>query len=125
MLSAVQSLVMSRRDHGYYVYLVASISRVLYCGVTNNIWRRAEEHRQGKIQGFSADYNCKRLVWFERFQYVGNALSREKQIKRWRREKKVMLIVQTNPTWVDLSEEWREETAGPSTSLRSGRDDKF
>jgi len=117
LLSALQLLFMSHRDHGYHVYLVASITRVLYCGVTNNIRRRVEEHRQGTFEGFSANYNCKRLVWFEHFQYVDNALAREKQIKRWRREKKVMLIVQANPTWIDLSEEWREATAGTSTPL--------
>jgi putative endonuclease len=63
-------------------------------------------------------------VWFERFDYVGNAIDREKQIKRWRREKKVWLIERMNPTWADLSEAWGKQTAGPSTALRSGRDDK-
>jgi putative endonuclease len=116
---------MSRQEHGYYVYLVASRSHVLYCGITNNLPRRVEEHRLGKVEGFSATYKCDRLVWFERFQYVGNAIAREKQIKRWRRAKKVWLIEQANLKWDDLSEEWRTETAGPSTSLRSGRDDKF
>jgi putative endonuclease len=96
---------------------------VLYCGITNNILRRTEQHREGSIEGFTADYKCTRLVWFERYQYVGNAITREKQIKRWRREKKIALIKQANPDWIDLSEAWRSLTAGPSTSLRSGRDD--
>jgi putative endonuclease len=100
------------REHGYYVYMVASRSHVLYCGVTNNSWRRTEQHREGIIKGFTAEYKCTRLVWFERFQYVKNAIAREKQIKRWRREKKIALIKQENPTWVDLSEEWTS-TAGP------------
>jgi putative endonuclease len=121
---ALQSLSpMSRQEHTYYVYIVASRSRVLYCGITNNILRRTEQHREGSIEGFTADYKCTRLVWFERYQYVGNAINREKQIKRWRREKKIALIKQANPHWVDLSEAWRRTTAGPSTSLRSGRDD--
>jgi putative endonuclease len=114
---------MSRREQTYYVYIVASRSRVLYCGITNNILRRTEQHREGSIDGFTADYKCTRLVWFERYQYVRNAINREKQIKRWRREKKIALIKQANPHWVDLSEAWRSTTAGPSTSLRSGRDD--
>jgi predicted GIY-YIG superfamily endonuclease len=63
-------------------------------------------------------------AWFglSAFHYVNNAIAREKQIKRWRREKKIALIKQENPTWLDLSEEWAS-TAGPSTTLRSGRDD--
>jgi putative endonuclease len=113
---------MSREDHTYYVYMIASRSRVLYCGVTNNLPRRIEQHREGSIAGFSADYKCTRLVWFERFCPVNHAIDREKQIKRWRREKKVALIQQENPTWIDLCEKWTR-TAGPSTSLRSGRDD--
>jgi putative endonuclease len=83
---------MSRLEHTYYVYLVASRSRVLYCGVTNNLRRRLEQHREGSIDGFTADYKCTRLVWFEPFQDVNNAIAREKQIKRWRREKKIALI---------------------------------
>jgi putative endonuclease len=114
---------MSRQEHGYYVYLVASRSHVLYCGITNNLPRRVEQHRLGKIEGFSATYKCNRLVWFERFQYVDNAIAREEQIKRWRRSKKVWLIEQANLKREDLSEEWRTQTAGPSTTLRSGRDD--
>jgi putative endonuclease len=110
------------KEHSYYLYMVASRSHVLYCGVTNNLWRRIEQHREGSIKGFTADYKCTRLVWFERFHYVNNAIAREKQIKRWRREKKIALIKQENPTWLDLSEEWAS-TAGPSTTLRSGRDD--
>jgi putative endonuclease len=80
---------MSRQEHGYYVYMVASRSHVLYCGITNSLPRRVEEHRLGKIEGFSATYKCDRLVWYKRFQYVDNAIAREKQIKRWRRAKKV------------------------------------
>jgi hypothetical protein len=67
---------------------------------------------------------CNRLVWLERYQYVRNAINREKQIKGWRRSKKIWLIEQTNRTWADLSEEWRQGTADPSATLRSGRDDK-
>jgi putative endonuclease len=104
---------MNSQEHNYYVYMVASRSHVLYCGITNHLLRRVEQHRQGEIDGFSAEYNCKRLVWFERFQYVDNAIAREKQIKRWRREKKVWLVEQENPHWDDLSEPLRAQTAGP------------
>jgi putative endonuclease len=113
---------MSHDEHAYYVYMVASRSRVLYCGVTNNLLRRIEQHREGSTPGFSADYKCTRLVWFERFCSIHNAIAREKQIKRWRREKKVALIQQENPRWGDLCETLTV-TAGPSTTLRSGRDD--
>jgi putative endonuclease len=83
-----------------------------------------DEHRESVIPGFTANYQCHRLVWFERYQYVYNALDREKQIKRWSRTKKIQLIERTNPVWTDLSESWREGTADLSTPLRSGRDDK-
>ena len=116
---------MSKREHHYYVYIVASRTRVLYCGMTNSVARRTGEHRAAIIPGFTADYQCHRLVWFEHYRYVHNALDREKQIKRWGRAKKIQLIEQTNSTWADLSEAWRAETADPSTSLRFGRDDKI
>ncbi|MGB8539352.1 MAG: GIY-YIG nuclease family protein [Acidobacteriaceae bacterium] len=109
---------MNKRDHDYYVYIVASRTHVLYCGVTKNIRRRVEEHREAVIPGFTEVYQCNRLVWFERYQYILHAIEREKQIKRWRREKKIWLIEETNPTWADLSEAWRKETAGPSATLR-------
>lgn len=95
-----------RREHAYFVYLIASRSRTLYCGVSNSIRRRTMEHRSCEGDGFTAKYSCWRLVWFERFQYVNNAIAREKQIKRWGREKKVALIEMANPTWEDLSADW-------------------
>ena len=108
---------MAKRDHHYYVYIVASRTRVLYCGMTNSIERRPEEHRTGTHAGFAADYQCQRLVWFEHFQYVLNAIEREKQIKSWTRAKKISLIEKTNPSWADLNEAWGTKTADPSTSL--------
>ena len=115
---------MRKRDHHYYVYIVASRTHALYCGITNSIQRRAAEHREADTPGFTATYQCNRLVWFEHYQYVRNAIDREKQIKHWSRAKKISLIEQTNPSWADLSEAWRKETADLSTALRSGRDDK-
>ena len=90
----------------YYVYIMASKSRVLYVGITNDIWRRVWEHKNEVNPGFTSKYRVHRLVYFESFQYVGNAIAREKRIKGWLREKKVALIRSTNPTWEDLSEEW-------------------
>jgi putative endonuclease len=95
-------------EHHYYVYIIASRTNVLYCGVTNSLERRTEEHREASIPGFTATYGCNRLIWFERHQYINNAIRREKQIKRWCRAKKIWLIRQTNPTWADLSEAWRQ-----------------
>jgi putative endonuclease len=90
----------------YYVYSMASKSRVLYVGTTNDIWRRAWEHKNDVTSGFTSKYRAHRLVYFESFKYVGNAIAREKRIKGWLREKKTELIRSANPTWEDLSEEW-------------------
>jgi putative endonuclease len=115
---------MGKREHHYYVYIIASRTRVLYCGMTNSIARRTDEHRADSIPGFTANYQCHRLVWFEHYRYVHHAIDREKQIKRWNRAKKIHLIEETNPSWADLSGQWTVETADPSATLRSGRDDK-
>ena len=101
----------------YYIYLLASRSRVLYTGVTNDLGRRLFEHRQGEKDGFTKKYRIHRLVFFECFRDVRAAIAREKQIKAWRREKKVALIETQDPTWEDLSAEWQSK-ADPS--LRSG-----
>ena len=90
------------RDQQYFVYIVASRSRTLYVGVTKALLRRVREHREGTHDGFTARYRIHRLVYFERFQYVGNAIAREKEIKGWVREKKIALIAAENPTWHDL-----------------------
>jgi putative endonuclease len=87
----------------YYVYIVASASRVLYTGVTNDLVRRMCEHRQKRGSGFSAKYNTRQLVYFEVFGDVRAAISREKQIKGWLRSKKLALIASRNPNWKDLS----------------------
>jgi putative endonuclease len=95
-------------EHEYFVYMVASKSRTLYIGITGNLPGRIGQHKSQMTDGFTKDYICTRLVWFERHQYVRNAITREKQIKRWRREKKVWLIEQNNPTWEDLAAHWGE-----------------
>jgi putative endonuclease len=97
----------------YYVYLMASLSRVLYVGVTNDLYRRVHEHKQKRLKGFTSKYNLTRLVHYEITSDVRAALAREKEIKAWRRQKKVALIEAANPQWRDLSEVW---TAGDPSS---------
>ena len=98
----------------YYVYIITSKSGVLYIGVTNDLNRRILEHREKLRPGFTSKYNVSRLVYFEAFREIRDAIAREKQLKGWRREKKVALIHTNNPAWRDLSEEWKGRD--PSTS---------
>ncbi len=87
----------------YFVYCLSNISnRVLYIGVTNNLLRRVYEHRQHKVEGFTCKYNVTKLVYFEQTLDIQSAISREKQLKGWRREKKNNLINSFNPGWKDL-----------------------
>lgn len=90
----------------FHVYIMASASGVLYIGVTNDLDRRVIEHKQKLVPGFSRTYNTTKLVYFEPFGDIRNAIAREKQLKRWRREKKVFLIEKQNPRWLDLSEKF-------------------
>ena len=95
--------VQSRVNQIFYAYILAGQSGVLYTGVTNNLPRRIYEHKQKQIPGFTRRYNLTRLVWFECHSGPKSAIAREKQIKTWSRRKKVELINDTNPSWVDLS----------------------
>ena len=90
----------------YYIYIMASKSRVLYIGVTNDIARRVNEHKQGVPAGFTSRYRITRLVYFEEFTDIRDAIAREKAIKGWRRSRKISLIEERNPTWEDLSQAW-------------------
>jgi putative endonuclease len=81
-------------------------SRILYIGVTNTIKRRVRQHKAGFIEGFSQHYKIDVLVYFETFTDISSAIAREKQLKNWRREKKLRLIAQDNPDWHDLSDGW-------------------
>ena len=92
---------MSRKT--YYVYIMASVSGTLYVGITNNLIRRVCEHREGLVERFTKKYGCKKLIYFEDFTYVVDAIGREKQIKGWNRNKKELLIKTKNPKWRDLS----------------------
>ena len=84
---------------------MASPSGTIYIGVTNNLLKRIAEHKEGKIKGFTQKYSCNKLVYYEYFENVYDAISREKEIKKWRRENKENLIRQTNPHWNDLFKE--------------------
>jgi putative endonuclease len=90
--------------HSCFVYIVASPSRTIYIGVTNDLRRRIYQQMK-EFTGFTATYNVGRLVWCEEFDDPASAISREKQLKRWRREKKIRLIEMMNPNWDDLSPE--------------------
>ena len=94
---------MAQTDDLMYVYILSSPSGTLYVGVTNNIRRRIQEHKDKVLKGFSKDYGCTNLVYFEIHYSAGEAIDREKQIKKWRRYKKERLIRTLNPPWADLS----------------------
>lgn len=88
----------------YLVYIMTNDSRTLYIGVTNDLEKRAAEHRQHAVPGFTARYNVGQLVYYEETSDIRSAIAREKEIKRWRRQKKVRLIESLNPEWRELAE---------------------
>ena len=91
----------------YYIYIMTTVTNsVLYIGVTNNLKRRVYEHKNEKIEGFTRKYHIHKLVYYEVYTDPYTAISREKQLKRWRREKKNILINSKNPEWTDLSEKY-------------------
>lgn len=88
--------------HRYWVYILTNRSGGFYVGLTNDLTRRVFEHRSGEVPGFTQRYRMNRLVYYEEFQFVTDAIAREKQLKGWRREKKRKLIGLFNPSWRDL-----------------------
>jgi putative endonuclease len=91
-------------SHNYYIYVLTNdFGNVMYVGMTNNLERRMVEHQQALVEGFSKKYNLKKLVYYEHTSDVNAALAREKEIKKWRREKKNRLVENLNPEWEDLS----------------------
>lgn len=98
----------------YYVYIMASQRRVLYIGITSHIERRVFQHKTHAFGGFTAKYNVTILVYFERYSSVMRAIRREKELKDWRREKKVALIESSNPKWHDLSYGWYQVVRLPA-----------
>ena len=94
------------RDHNYFVYIVTNKNKtVLYIGVTNDLQRRTYEHENGLFPGFTQKYNCHFLVYYEHFQNIDDAIVREKELKKWRREKKEKLINEFNADWNFLNNE--------------------
>lgn len=88
-----------------YVYIMASVNKTLYVGVTTDLQRRVSEHRRARRPSFTGQYKINQLVYFEQFTDLRKAIAREKQVKSWGRAKKVALIEAVNPHWRDLSEE--------------------
>jgi putative endonuclease len=101
---------MSRIEKTYYVYIMASQLRVLYIGITSKIEIRVRQHKMHWFGGFTAKYNVVNLVYYERYSSAGKAIRREKELKSWRREKKIALIESLNPKWRDLSYGWYQQT---------------
>ena len=94
------------REHSYCTYIMGSLSGTLYIGVTGNLHKRIFEHKFHKCEGFTSRYEVVRLLYWESSDDVHNAIAREKQLKRWKREKKIALIRSMNPQWLDLAKEW-------------------
>ena len=120
------------KEHRYFVYLLTNWNnKVMYVGVTNNLERRIYEHKNKMVQGFTEKYNVSKLVYFEEASDVASAISREKEIKKWRREKKDALAMTVNPEWKDLSDGWfkispfgRNDKGVGRNDKETGRDDK-
>ena len=93
------------RDYNFWAYIMTNDhDTVLYIGVTNDLARRISEHRAGEIPGFTANYRCKKLIYYEHCTNVLDAIARETQLKKWSRAKKIKLIATLNPRWIDLAE---------------------
>jgi putative endonuclease len=99
----------ARREHRYSVYILGSLSGTLYVGITSNLSFRVSQHKEHTFRGFTAKYEATRLLYYETYGEVTTAIRREKQLKTWRREKKIALITKMNPTWKDLSREWYQK----------------
>ncbi len=92
----------------YYVYILTNWNNhVMYVGVTNNLQRRIYEHKEKLIDGFTSKYNVNKLVYYEETTDIKSAISREKELKGWRRSKKDALVVTMNQNWEDLSKDWK------------------
>ncbi|KGL58920.1 GIY-YIG nuclease family protein [Polaribacter sp. Hel1_85] len=99
-----------KTTHQYYVYLLASkIRGTLYIGVTNDLQRRVYEHKMGIKKGFTFKYGVNRLVYFETFQNIEEAIDREKKLKKWNRSWKIELFEKENPSWQDLAKDWYDD----------------
>ena len=96
--------------HQYYVYILASkIHGTLYIGMTNDLQRRVYEHKKGIKEGFTRKYGVGKLVYFEIFKEVNDAIDREKNMKKWKRDWKIRLIEEENKRWLDLASDWYDD----------------
>ena len=100
-----------QREHRYSVYILGSLSGSLYIGVTSNLSFRVRQHKEHTFRGFTAKYDVDRLLHYEIYAEVATAIAREKQLKGWKREKKIALIEKNNPAWEDLSNGWYAKPA--------------
>jgi putative endonuclease len=91
------------REYDFWVYIVTNRNHaVLYIGLTNSLFRRVWEHRKGTGANFPAAFQCKKLIYYEHYSNVHEAIARESQLKKWSRAKKITLINRLNPSWLDL-----------------------
>jgi putative endonuclease len=97
------------KEHRYAVYIAANATRLLYVGMSSDLRNRMWKHKNKTFEGFTANWNVCRLVYYEIYEDVRSAINREKQLKGWRRDKKIALIEKMNKNWQDLSEEWFEK----------------
>ncbi len=98
---------MNKTIHQYYLYILTNKTYgTLYIGVTNDLERRMFEHKNKMIEGFTKQYGLKKLVYFETYQYINDAIKREKNMKKWKRQWKIDLIEKENSNWKDLSKDW-------------------
>ena len=92
--------------HQYWVYIMSNkVRSVLYIGITNDLYRRYNEHRTGSVKGFTQKYRCCDLLYFEEYNNVDEAIAREKELKGWKRCKKEYLIMKVNPNYINLAED--------------------
>ena len=98
---------MIKNVHQYYIYILTNHKNgTLYIGMSNDLERRVFEHKNKLIEGFTKKYGLNRLVYFEIYQYVNDAILREKRMKKWKRQWKIELIEEENPEWDDLARDW-------------------
>ena len=90
----------------YYIYILSNIKKSLYIWVTNNLERRVYEHKNKTIKWFTEKYNINKLVYYEKFDKINDAISCEKKLKNWHKIWKHNLIEENNPNWLDLSKDW-------------------
>ena len=115
---------MPKREYRFWVYMLSNRSHTLYLGVTNSLATRVAQHRQAIPGTYTAKYNITRLVYFEFFQYIQNAINREKELKHWTRAQKIALITSANPTWEELLPEDLEPAQQLQTQIPSGDDNQ-